>query len=204
LRSAAQLNGAGYDQQMFYAMTLLQILYLIRFKNLNSQQALGNGRTSATALAATGSTNTRGMNWGTQANATDSVKCLGVEDLWGNIWERVDGLFSDANRNILTAFTGFNDTGSGYTNRGFSGAAANLSSWITDVQGTSETGFIIRNASGGSETTFFSDWGNLGAGALPVFGGGWGSGSHAGVFRLLVLHTAASVRSSVGGRLMFL
>ena len=203
LRTAAQLNGAGYDQQMFYPMLLLQCLYLIRFKSLNSQTALGQGLTSATARVNTGGTNTRGMNWGTQNAATDQVKCLGIEDLWGNIWERVDGCFCDANFNLLTAFQNFNDTGAGYANRGPLGMTATLSAWIGRVQGNSEAGFIIREG-GGSETTFFSDWGGVVASCLGIFGGHWTNGATAGVFRFYLHQTAAIVSSNVGGRLMFL
>ena len=203
LRTAARANGAGYDQQMFFSMTLLQILYLIRFKNLNSQQALGQGLTAATARVNTGGTNTRGLNWGTQNAAQDQVKCLGIEDLWGNIWERVDGCFCDANFNLLTSFQNFNDTGAGYDNRGNLGMTASVSAFIGRVQGTTERGFIIREG-GGSETTFFSDWGYVVASRLGFFGGFWADAGDAGVFRFHLSLTAANVSSHVGGRLMFL
>jgi len=79
-----------------------------------------------------------------------------------------------------------------------------LSSWMTRPQGNSESAFIIANASGGLETTHFSDLGHLFAGRLPVFGGRWTHGSNAGVFRLDVSHHASYDHSFVGGRLMFL
>ncbi|MCL1862016.1 MAG: hypothetical protein FWF78_00430, partial [Defluviitaleaceae bacterium] len=134
LRTAARANGAGYDQQMFFSVMLLQILYLIRFKNLNSQAALGQGVTTSGTpnVVNTGGTNTRSMNWGSQ-NTREQVKCLGIEDLWGNIWERVEGCFLDANFNLLTAFQGFNDTGAGYINRGSTGSTATVSAFIRRV-----------------------------------------------------------------------
>ena len=207
LRTAARQNGTGYDQQMFYSITLLQILYLIRFKNLNSQAALGQGASGGagsglTGPLVTGTTNSRGLNWGTQ-NVANQVKCLGIEDLWGNVWERVDGCFIDANFNLLTAFQNFNNTGAGYTNRGATGATATISDWIRRVQGNSEMGFLIREG-GGSETTFFSDWGDILASRLGIFGGSWATTvGIAGVSRFH-WETAATVSAVVGGRLMFL
>ena len=201
-RSAAHLNGPGYDQQMFYSITLMQILYLTRFKNLNSQAALGNGRTNATTFQSTGTTNTSGMNWGTHANATDSVKCLGIEDLWGNAFERIDGLFFDSNRTILTAFVEFNDMGIGYTPRG-QGVATTINFWITDVQGTNETGFIIRN-NGGSQTTFFADQGVIAASCWPCFGGARHNHHTAGVFHNSGVLSALDRHGCVGGRLTYL
>lgn len=207
LRTAAEANGAGYSQSMFYPVMLLQILYLIRFCNLNSRGALGTGASGGAASGltgplVTGGTNARGLNWGTQ-NAAEQVKCLGIEDLWGNVWERVEGCFIDANHNLLTAFQNFNDTGAGYTNRGATGATATISDWIRRVQGNSEMGFLIREG-GGSETTFFSDWGSIVASHLGIFGGSWAiTVSHVGVFHFRWF-TAASVDSHVGGRLMFL
>ena len=198
-RSAAHLNGPGYDQQMFYSVTLLQILYLIRFKNLDSQSALGNGRTNATTFQATGTANTSGMNWGTHANMTDIVKCLGVEDLWGNVNELVDGFRFDLDLTISTAFTEFNTT-TAFTPRGKSPSTGTISGWITDVQGTNEMGFIPSNTQGGSGTTFFSDVGNLWATRFVLFGGARNVTTNAGIFSLNMGNASATV----GGRLTYL
>lgn len=200
-RTRAQANGAGYDQFAFFPMTLIQCLFLIRFKNLDSQTALGQGYTGGTAAVNTGGTNTNGMFYGT-ASTTQQVKCFGLEDLWGNVFDWIDGLYSDANRNILTAFQNFNDTGSGYINQG-QGATSNIGGWLSKPQGTTEKGFIAKEVSG-SSTTYFADYALWGAGCLPLFGGCWYHGANAGVFRLSVYSSASSSSADVGGRLMFL
>ena len=202
-RSVAHANGAGYEQQMFYSLMLLQVLYLIRFKNLNSQAALGQGLTASTTHANTGGTNARGMNWGTQNGEVDQVKCLGVEDLWGNMWERVDGCFSDANTNLLTAFQNFNDNGSGYTNRGFLGQTPIGQHWITRVHGNSEAGFINREG-GGSMTTFFSDEGGVLPSRLGASSGHRYNGGNAGIFMFALTFEAAHEYFRMGARLTFL
>lgn len=201
-RTRAQANGAGYDQFAFYPMTLIQCLFIIRFKNLDSQTALGRGYVDGNSAAInTGGTNTKSMFYG-ETGGKLQMKCFGIEDLWGNVFDWIDGLFSNANRNILTAFQGFNDTGSGYTDHG-QGATANIGNYMSKPQGTSERGFIAKEVAG-SATTYFSDYAHLNAGFLPIFGGDWYDASNAGVFRLNVYYSASSAYANVGGRLMYL
>ena len=73
-RTAAHANGDSYEQLNFYKLTALQILYLIRYKSLNSQAALGQGYTGGSAAAQTGATNDKGMNYG-DTSTTGRVKC---------------------------------------------------------------------------------------------------------------------------------
>jgi len=201
-RTQAQANGAGYDLVSFYPLTLLQCLYLIRYKNLDSQTALGRGYVDGNSAATnTGGTNAKGMFFG-ETTGKQQMKFLGIEDFWGNLRWWIDGLYSDDNRNIKTAFQNFNDTGSGYTDRG-QGATSNIGNYMSKPQGTSQTGFIAKEVSG-SASTYFCDYASLNASRLPYFGGGWNSGSHAGAFSLRVDYSASSSYSYLGGRLMYL
>lgn len=200
-RTQAQANGDGYDLVSFFPLTLLQCLFLIKYKNRNSQTALGRGYVDASAKANTGATNANGMYYGSTSGTTH-VKFAGIEDFWGNLYQWIDGLFSDASRNILTAFDNFNDTGSGYTSRG-QGATSNIGNYMSKPQGTSETGFIAKEVNG-SSTTYFTDSAYLYASGLPIFGGGWDDGDSAGVFQLDVNYSASYSSSGIGGRLMYL
>lgn len=200
-RTQAKANGTGYDQISFFALTLLQCLFLIRYKNRNSQDALGRGYVDASAKANTGATNTNGMYYGSTSGTTH-VKFAGIEDFWGNLFYWIDGLFSDSSRNILTAFDNFNDTGSGYTSRG-QGATSNIGNYMSKPQGTTETGFIAKEVNG-SSTTHFCDYAYLGASRLAFFGGDWIYGDYAGAFRLCVSRSASYSYSDYGGRLMYL
>lgn len=200
-RTQAQANGDGYDQISFYPLTLLQCLFLIRYKNRNSQTALGRGYVDASAKTNTGATNTNGMYYGT-TSGTVHVKFAGIEDFWGNIFYFIDGIFSDSSRNILTAFQNFNDTGSGYTSRG-QGATSDIGNYMSKPQGTTETGFIAKEVNG-SSTTYFCDNAYLYASRLAFFGGHWYNGDDAGAFRLSVNLSASYSYSSYGGRLMYL
>lgn len=201
-RTQAQANGTGYSQLSFYPLTLLQCLYLIKYGSLDSQTALGRGFVDGNSAAiATGGTNAKGMYFG-ETTGKLQMKFAGIEDFWGNLLWWIDGLYSDASRNILTAFTSFNDTGSGYTNRG-QGATADIGGYMNAPQGTNTGGFIAKSVTG-SATTYFSDYATLSAGYLPVFGGGWGYASGAGVFYLQVNCGAADSYGSLGGRLLYL
>lgn len=174
---------------------------MIKYKNLDSQTALGQGYTGGSVAQSTGATNTAGMCYGS-TSTTSRVKLFGIEDFWGNVWEWIDGLFCDASRYIKTAFQSFNDTGSGYTNRG-QGATSDIGGYMSKPQGTSEAGFIAKEVSG-SSTTYFADFAYLSAGCLPFFGGDWNYGAYAGAFRLYVGYSASSSFSNVGARLMYL
>lgn len=201
-RTLAQANGSGYDMVSFYPLTLLQCLYLIKYKNLDSQTALGRGYVDGNNAAVnTGGTNGKGMYFG-ETTGKLQMKFAGIEDFWGNLRWWIDGLYSNASRNILTAFKNFNDTGNGYTNQG-QGAASNIAGSMSAPQGTKTKGFIAKTVDG-SETTYFCDYAYLNASGLPAFGGDWGDASFAGAFRLYVRSAASYSDANLGARLMFL
>lgn len=202
-RTRAQANGTGYDQMAFYPLTLLQCLYLIRYKNRDSQTAIGLGFThfENTAPTDTGGANAHGMYYG-EDTGEQQMKFAGIEDFWGNLYYCIDGLFSNATRNILTAFKTFNDTGSGYTDRG-QGATSDIVGFMSVCQGTSATGFIAKTAAG-SDLTYFCDYAALADSRLPFFGGNWAVGPTAGAFLLALAGSAADEIPFIGGRLMYL
>ena len=204
-RTQAQAKGTGYDILSFYPLTLIQCLYLIKYKNLNSQVALGYGYVNGSSAAArTGGTNEKGMCFG-ESGGKLQMKLFGIEDFWGNMRQWIDGLFCDSSFNILTAFQNFNGTGSGYTNRGSAGISSNIIGRLKKVQGTTETGFVAKEV-GGSDSTYFSDYARLFAGRLPFFGGFWDSNDiyDAGIFYLNVSFEEANTQSNLGARLMYL
>lgn len=201
-RTYANNRGEGYEQMTFYVRTFLCCAYILRFGNLNSQAAVGRGFVDGNdAATTTGQTDEKGMNWGETTGKYQS-KCLGIEDLWGNVHEWVDGIFSSSTRNILTAIynSNMNDTGSGYKDNG-QGATSNIGNYMSAPQGTTETGFVPKEVSG-SATTYFCDYASLYASSIAYAGGGYGNADGAGVFRLDVFYSASSSSANVGGRLI--
>ena len=201
-RTQAQANGAGYDIVSFYPLTLLQCLFMIKYKNRDSQTALGRGFVDGNCAAiATGGTNAKGIDFG-ETTGKMQMCFLNIEDMWGNLRWFIDGFFSNASRNMLTAFTSFNDTGAGYTDRG-QGATSDIENYMSKPQGTSEAGFVAKEVTG-SETTHFADSASLYASRLSDFGGYWKDASSAGVFYLAAAGAASYSSTGVGARLMYL
>ena len=201
-RTAAQANGAGYEQLSFNKLTALQVLYVVMFKNLNSQAALGQGYTSASNFRDTGATDEKGMTYGTNtaASADDTVKFLGIEDFYGNLYQWVDGYVS-GNNIVLVADGNFNDTGDGYESHARHGSVSY--SYIKDVEGDNILAFTPKTG-GASTTTYYADYGHIGNSAcVPYFGGYCGDGAYAGAFRLGCSYSASSAGPFIGARLTF-
>jgi hypothetical protein len=201
-RLQAQNNGTGYDQMAYFQLLMLQVLFVVMFKSRDSQTALGRGYVDGNSVGiATGGTDAKGLFYGETTGKFQNKFC-GIEDFYGNYFYWIDGFYSNANRHILIANQSFNDTGSGYTDYG-QGATANLDGYISGIQGTTETGFVVK-ATAGSATTYYADYGNLCADGLPCFGGGWSNADDAGAFYLYVYYSASTTSADVAGRLLAL
>ena len=202
-RTLAQANGTSYQQLPFYQLTLLQILYIMKYGSLDSQTALGRGFVDGNAAATTtGHTNAKGFCFG-ETTGKLQMKMFGIEDFWGNLYQWIDGLYCNASWAILTTYKAFNDTGGGYLFNNSSGNSANADEYITKTQGGTQTGFNIK-AGSGSESTYYADYAILSAGCLPIFGGSWTDVSSAGAFQLLVYYSASTAASNVGARLCYI
>jgi hypothetical protein len=203
-RARAQANGSGYDLCAFYPLTLIQALFILRYKSLNSQAALGQGYVSGSSAQTTGATDTKGLYYGNPSTATDRVKCMGIEDLWGNIGEWIEGVFSIGIGKLGLAFGSFNSSGSGY--QAYSGlASVNLANYGTKVLGTTELGFFEK-ASGGSNSTYFCDYMSFDWLNVPtsyIQNSDYGNGLAGGIFCRYRLDPSTT-SGGAGGRLMYL
>ena len=216
-RAAAQSNGAHYQQSTYAQLKALQCLYLIKYGSRDGQTEVGKGVVSASASYVSGynttdvaniapelSTLTSGMTFGTTANGTTHMRLFGIEDFWGCIWEWVDGLTTDANRNIITSWNSFSGEDVEATSISTSsGLTANGSGYIKDVAGNNDAGFMPVNFSGGSSSTFWADVGDLSASCVLRFGGGWSSGDAAGPFALGANYGASAASAGIGARLSY-
>ena len=221
-KTCAQANGDGYTITSYFQLIAIQCLYIIKYGSLDGQTALGQGISgrSGDSKAANygplptggtttfsegrkmydGSTNNNGSNSDYEVAKLGHVKFAGIEDFWGNIWEWIDGMTTDANRNIITKWNYDND---GETFTTPSGLTSDSNGWVKKVSGTTESGFMgIQH--GGSSTTYYCDYGALCASRVLSFGGGWANGATCGPFRLIASHTASYADGDVGARLMYL
>ena len=202
-RTYAQANGNGYDQSAFNQLVFRQCMYLLKYKNLNSQTAVGYGYANGnSSSASTGGTNTKGMDYG-ETTGKLQMKLFGIEDFWGNVLEFIDGVFIDSSYNILTATENFNNTGSGYTNQGTSGLSSGNKGWMSKVQGTSEKGFLLKEVSG-SKTTYYSDYVYMYRQNFTCFGGWLGELYQPGAFALCMNWSEYDSGANASARLMYL
>lgn len=201
----AHLRGTGYEIMAFYQWTYIQCLYVLKYGNLNSQAALGKGYTSGSEAQTTGATNTQGMCYGNPNSDTDRMKLFGLEDLWGNVYQFISGLYSDSNRNLLTTTDNFgvNTGADAWEYNVSSGTTGNISGYMTESQGTNNGGFITK-VGGGSSTTYYSDRATIYASYFPFVGGARNDGDSAGMFFCYVIRSASEFYADLGSRLMFL
>ena len=201
-RSYAANRGTGYSLESFFPRTLMQCLYVIMYKNLNSQVALGQGLTSASTKVNTGGTNLQNFCYGT-ASGSNQVKFLGIEDFWGNIYGWLDGVYSDSSCNILTDYRNSQFTGSGHDFQFNAGQGANNNwGYISKILGNNTSGFVPAEVNG-SDSTYFADEGNVRFGNFGRCGGNWGGGADAGAFFLYLSASASNSYSYLGARLMY-
>lgn len=201
----AHYHGSGYEIMGFYQWTYIQALYVMKYGNLNSQAALGKGYVSSSAKQYTGETDTLGMCYGNPNSGTDRMKLFGLEDLWGNVYQFISGLYSDSNRNLLTTTDNFgvNTSADAWEYSVSSGTTGDVSGYMTESQGTNNGGFVTK-VGGGSSTTYYSDYADLDASYFPYVGGYWLDNGYAGVFYCDVTYSASESYAYVGSRLMYL
>ena len=206
-RTYAANRGTGYGLESFFPRTLMQCLYVIMYKNLDSQTALGQGLTSVSVKANTGGTNSQSFCYGT-TNGSNQVKFLGVEDFWGNVYGWLDGIYCDSSRNIKTDYRNSVFTGTDGNNFQFStatGASRNYFGYINKIMGTNTTGFVkdYNNNTDGNTSTYFADYGWVSSGCFGCCGGYWADGANAGAFYLFLSRSASSAYSAIGARLIY-
>lgn len=155
-RSAAQANGVGYEIMTYGAWLMLQILYIVRYADRDSQSLIGRGKVDmfeegeSSSITSAGSTVNLGMNF--MGSGKQNMKWLGIEDLYGNCRYYIDGIIFKGTKSGSSLVGGtlnvgtnnFNDYGSGYSvackYEAFSND--NIETCIQNVQGTNLAGFL--------------------------------------------------------------
>ena len=205
-RQYAHNVGDGYQQFNWFTLILSQNLYLIAYKNLNSQQALGYGYANYDHNnngTNTGGTNTKGMIYG-ESGGKQQICFLGIEDFYGNLSQWVDGIKIDGSCNTFVTPDNkiFNDNASGYKNIGrFTNES--IHGKISKVAHTNEGGFFPRECNG-SETTYYCDYAHLIPNYVTNFGGDYDDKLEAGAFNLNLDAVASNQYSVISSRLCYL
>lgn len=201
-RQQATAKGTGW-QQLDYHYFLLQMLYLVEYADGNSQSKLGQGNCSTSAQITLGGCDSLGMKSGCLANAgATSVIYRGIENIFGNIWQFVDGLNIKDNAAYICykpssyavdTFTG-DYSALGYTNATANGNpnkmgydANNPMVALPSVVGTSTYGDYY--------------WQNTGNRIAHV-GGAWDFGASDGLFCWYLADDSLNANTHIGSRLL--
>lgn len=191
--TAARLNGAGYDITNWGAEDYWRKLFVLLFKRLNSQVALGAGASGSTSALTTNtgcSVGKPGLFWGSSGTSGNGMKAFGMENFYAHRWRRflgcllINGVFhvkmTKSNADGSTA-DDYNLTGAGYINTGVTAPSAS-ESYIKKINAGKYGGLPVEV--GGSSSTYYSDatWTNLSGTMMPLSGGNVRDGVLDGVF----------------------
>lgn len=190
-RAAARNTGGvtGFALWDFYQLSAIQTLALIEMGGSDSQTLLGQGNVSGSAALAVDSATVAQASW------------RGIVGLWGNVWQMVDGLQTDAsskykiwdkNGNKTYQTTSLTAPASGtyaVTTATAAGTGYDLSSTFAP-----ETTAAVASAT-------YPDVFYQSANCVAYSGGDWSYGAAAGLFSLIVYNAASIASTSVGGRL---
>lgn len=193
-------------------MQMINRLLILISKSTNTQATFGYGHYTggkdASSLLKTGTMNDKGLFWGINTTGK-GVKIFGIENWWGNAWERIGGYISNAYK-IYTKFTYGKEDGSTTEGYNIDGTGYNL---ITNYTLSSVAGAYIKenccNKFGfwpyitvGTQETYETD--GLWAGSsimYSMFGGNCANGFLVGALSInlnnTVSHSAWGVSASL-------
>lgn len=211
-RTAAREKGSGWNIIDISTLSAIQMLYLVEYANNNSQAMIGRGYCDGnSAKLITGTCdnvpNLTGRPTGTDGK-TDIVY-RGIEGIWGNMWEWVDGVnFNDGSYWVSNNPNEYADDLQNGHLLSYTIATNYSRAYITefeiDTNGFSNV-FLPSNAKQGSENTKWCDavWSGS---EWRVFksGGDWESGSLCGLFTVSVDSRSSMYHTSIGSRLMYI
>ena len=204
-RNKAKSVGSKFHLYDFATYCAIIFLYIVEFADWDCQNKIAYGRANGQSSAVTsGKTDTMVYHTGTAgsriSDGAAAMQYRWVENLWGNVFQWVDGF----NANGKTAYyctdpsKYADDTATGYTKIGTLPA----SGYIKDLTVT-DNGLLIPKTSGGSETTYVPDYVYSSSGWRVLYvGGGWGSGTYAGLLYFFASNTSSYSSSSVSARLL--
>lgn len=212
-RRLANNRGSGWEQQMFNAVSAIQMLLVGEYASPKSQTLVGQGvvnkpwRDPLNDSEITGGTSSLGNKSG-KAIGSDgivSVSYRGIENFWGNIWKWVDGFnikdgvsyISNKNGDFVSdIFTGQ------YVNAGF--VNASVAGYISKV-GISpqlDYGFIPTETLGTSSSKYGDYFYLNSVGAfVALLGGNWADGAAAGAFYWFLVIGSGIRHCYIGARL---
>ncbi|MEG1048066.1 MAG: hypothetical protein RSE48_00800, partial [Bacilli bacterium] len=205
----------GYQLLDIHALDVIQVLFYIEFATLNSQskmQGYANGNaesivngTTAVVTASSGSktSNTDGKN---------AMKYRGIENIYGNVWQFIDGVNID-NVDATNAYFYVNHDATTYASDIINGKYAkvgynklNTNGWVTKMGYDPGTPFfqMAQEINGNTNIKYADLYGtNTTIGKrIVLFAGSYNSCYSAGISNLALDRSASYSDINVGSRLL--
>lgn len=197
-RTLATANGIGYQQLTFSKYQYIAALLVLMCKSINVQSKLGNGRVNTSSVIASGTLNNKGQFFGNFDNIT-SIKAFHIENIYGNVWQCLDGLGLSSYNYKYKNIGPYNDSYSDYN----SGGTSTTNGYIKSMYSDNNIG-LLPALIGGTSSSYYSDNLYVGNSLRVCFvGGNCNNGLYAGPFNFRLNDTASYTNSSVGSRLTF-
>ena len=202
-RASSRRSTPKFHIYDFATYCAIIFLYIVEFADWNCQKKIGPGITNG-SMHSNGDTDNMKYHTGRTNDWADDaqnpVQYRWIENLWGNVFQWVDGFNADGTTAYYCTDPSkyADDTATGYTNIGF----LPTNGWITDLTVT-ENGLLIPKYNGGSETTYVPDYVYSSSGWRVLFVGGyWGSGTSAGLLCFHASNASSCSDSNVSARLL--
>lgn len=184
-RSGIHALGSTIWQSDIQMRMTIWMLYLVEFADWNSQKTIGKGCGDGSNTGNMGYTDSMPYHTGTTQSSRDSyglgTQYRNIEGLWDNVYDWGDGCYYNSNGlNIIQNPSNFSDSSGG------TAVGVPASGWPSAFAVADESGLewvIYPTATGGSETTYSSDyWGFYSGGPCLYFGGYCGQSGNVGLF----------------------
>lgn len=189
-----------YDIHTYAA---LELLYIVEFANLNTQATIGAGIIASSAALTIGETDILTYHTGRVNRSADNVSAVQyrwIENLWGNVWNWVDGILiqnglvyicNDRTKYASSITNDYESTGL-YT--------PTNSNWHKTDQDYNNC-YLIPLTTGSSDSTYTCDYYSYSFGLRGLYvGGRYGGGSRAGLFCWAGADDPGTTYPFIGGR----
>jgi hypothetical protein len=179
-RTAANANGTGYEIRDLMKDRFLAALFILFFKSIDGQAALGIGAISGGPVAS-GTLNDKPLFWGVPS-ASSGLKFMGMEFFWGNMFEWLDGIGWISSGNFgYKIRPPYNDDRSGYSD---SGIAIPESGYIDTMATANGFGMVPKTTVSDEASSKFHDYYYQNSENEPIIycGSHWGAGARCGPF----------------------
>ena len=189
-----------YDIHTYAA---LELLYIVEFAHLNTQSKIGAGITSGSTALTIGETDILTYHTGRVDGTADNVSAVQyrwIENLWGNVWNWVDGILIQ-NRLVYICNDRANYASSITSNYVSTGLyTPTYSDWHKTDQDYNNC-YLIPLTTGSSNSTYTCDYYYYNSGLRGLLvGGGYGSSSDAGLFSWRGYYAPGVTDAHFGGR----